>query len=82
LLEDCPNKNQLTAPVEKDRHVGRCESWAAATTLSQGCPAELIWLSSWWTSLSRVTEKTSQDASVPGGSTSANVPGRHRNQMC
>jgi len=33
LLEDCLNKNQLTAPVEKGRQAGRCESWAAATTM-------------------------------------------------
>ena len=36
LLEDCLNKNQLTAPVEKGRQAGRCESWAAATTLVAG----------------------------------------------
>ena len=36
LLEDCLNKNKLTAPVEKGRQAGRCESWAAATTLVAG----------------------------------------------
>ena len=50
----------------------------AATTLVAGMSR---WVNPDWRPCPVSLEKTSQDASVPVGSTSAYVPGRHRNQV-